>query len=204
MSQLAMRARHIQVLKKPEFNKYDHMNPRINVLTIFEHRNQAAFDQLSLDFLMDGAIFINTDGTVVASGVTVLDLQKGSVNGGKRVAAASSAAQGDGKDQRSLSVAVTLSENDAQTKLAEGGGQHVTVFNGALPEGERMGGKEGYTVLIRDPEAPVVTDEEFVRLAESGHVAGVEAFTTAADNKGRVDIPRSLVVSYECSICHEI
>ena len=181
------------------------MNPRINILTIFEHRNQAALDQLSRDFLIDsGAIFFSADGTVVASGVTVLDLQKGSMNGGTRIAAASSAAQGDGKDKRTLSVAVTFSENDAQTKLTTGSGQQVTVFNGALPEGERMGGKEGYTVLIRDPKAPVVTDEEFVRLAESGHVAGVEAFTTARDNKGRVDVPRSLVVSYECLVCHEV
>ena len=65
-----------------------------------------------------------------------------------------------------------------------------------------MGGKEGYTVLIRDPKAPVVTDEEFVRLAESGHVAGVEAFTTAPDNKGRVDVPRSLVAAASAAMVH--
>jgi len=57
-------------------------------------------------------------------------------------------------------------------------------------DGAKMGGKEGYAVPIRDPNTPAVTDDEFLRLAEAGHVAGVVAFTTAAENKGRVDAPR--------------
>ena len=66
---------------------------KINVLTIFEYDNEEAFRQFALDFLTDGAIIINTEGYVVASGVTVLDLKKGTKNGGKKSAAASSAAQ---------------------------------------------------------------------------------------------------------------
>ena len=184
-----------QVLKKPEFNKYAHMKPPINVLTIFDDLNQAALAQTALDFLTDGGIVISTDGDFVASGVTVLDLAKGSVNGGKKTAAASSAAQGDGIDETTFGIATKLSEDDCGNTLVVAGGQKVTVFNGALPDGAKMGGKEGYGVLIRDPTAPAVTDEEFVRLAEAGHVAGVVAFTTAAENKGRVDAPRRPSVS---------
>ena len=66
---------------------------KINVLTIFEYSNEEALRQFALDFLTDGAIIINTEGYVVASGVTVLDLKKGTKNGGKKSAAASSAAQ---------------------------------------------------------------------------------------------------------------
>ena len=184
-----------QVLKRPEINKYTHMTPAINVLTIFEYENQAALDQLGLDLLTDGAIVVSPIGVVAASGVTVLDLKRGSVHGGKKTAAASSAAQGDGKDEATCAVAAKLSEDDCQTTLAAGGGQKVTLFNGALPDGAKMGGKEGCTVSIRDPTAPAVTDEEFVRLAEAGHVAGVVAFTTAAENEGRVDAPRHVSVS---------
>ena len=184
-----------QVLKQPEFNKYAHMQPPINVLTIFEYRNRAALDQLALDFLADGAIVISKIGNVVASGVTVLDLKKGSVNGGKKTAAASSAAQGDGTDAATFGIAAKLSEDDCQTALVKGGGQKVSLFSGALPDGAKKGGKEGYAVAIRDPNAPAVTDDEFVRLAQAGHVAGVEAFTTAPENKGRVDAPRDVSVS---------
>ena len=72
---------HTQVLNKPEFNKYDHMDPPISILTIFDYENRSALATVSLDFLIDGAMVLSTDGTVVASGVTVLDLEKGSVNG---------------------------------------------------------------------------------------------------------------------------
>ena len=171
------------------------MQPPINILTIFEYRNRAALDQLALDFLADGAIVISKIGNVVASGVTVLDLKKGSVNGGKKTAAASSAAQGDGTDAATFGIAAKLSEDDCQTALVKGGGQKVSLFSGALPDGAKKGGKEGYAVAIRDPNAPAVTDDEFVRLAEAGHVAGVEAFTTAPENKGRVDAPRHVSVS---------
>ena len=184
-----------QVLKEPKFNKYTHMDPPINVLTIFDPNNQAALAQTALDLLTDGAIVISTNGDFVASGVTVLDLAKGSVNGGKKTAAASSAAQGDGIDETTFGIATKLSEDDCDDSLAVGGRQKVTVFNGALADGAKMGGKEGYGMLIRDPNAPAVTDEEFVRLAEAGHVAGVVAFTTAAENKGRVDAPRHVSVS---------
>ena len=183
-----------QVLKKPEFNKYEHMEPPINVLTMFEPRNQAALDQIGLDFLADGAIVVSNNGDVVASGVTVLDLAKGSVNGGKKTAAASSAAQGDGTDEATYSITAKLSEDDCQTTLAAAGGQKVTLFNGALPDGAKMGGKEGYAVLLRDPTIPAVSGEEFLRLAEGGHVAGVVAFTTAPKNKGQVDAPRHVSV----------
>ena len=66
---------------------------KINVLTIFDYYNEEDLRQFALDFLTDGAIIINTEGYVVASGVTVLDLKKGTKNGGKKSAAASSAAQ---------------------------------------------------------------------------------------------------------------
>ena len=69
------------------------MKPAINVLTIFDLDKEEALRQLMLDFLTDGAIVIGPDGTVVASGVSVLDLEKGTVNGGKKSAAASSAAE---------------------------------------------------------------------------------------------------------------
>ena len=184
-----------QVLKQPEFNKYAHMQPPINILTIFEYDNQAALAQLALDFLADGAIVISKIGNVVASGVTVLDLKKGSVNGWKKTAAASSAAQGDGTDAATFGIAAKLSEDDCQTALVKGGGQKVSLFSGALPDGAKKGGKEGYAVAIRDPNAPAVTDDEFLRLAQAGHVAGVEAFTTAPENKGRVDAPRHVSVS---------
>ena len=42
----------------------------------------------------------------------------------------------------------------------------VTVFNGALGED----GKEGVKIPIRDPTAPAVTDNEFIRLAQDGTV----------------------------------
>ena len=183
-----------QVLIKPEFNKYGHMDPPINVVTIFEFNHQAALDQIGLDFLADGGIVISPNGDVVASGVTVLDLAKGSVNGGKKTAAASSAAQGDGTDEATYSITAKLSEDDCQTTLAAAGGQKVTLFNGALPDGAKMGGKEGYAVLLRDPTIPAVSGEEFLRLAEGGHVAGVVAFTTAPKNKGQVDAPRHVSV----------
>ena len=171
------------------------MEPRINVLTIFEMANQAALDQTVLDFLADGGIVVSPIGVVVASGVTVLDLARGSENGGKKTAAASSAAQGDGTDEATFAITAKLSEDDCEIKLAAHSGQKVTIFNGALPDGVKMGGKEGYAVSIRDPKFPAVTDEEFVRLAEAGHVAGVVAFTTAAENQGRVDAPRHVAVS---------
>ena len=145
-----------QVLKKPEFNKYAHMKPPINVLTIFDLNNEAALAQTALDLLTDGGIVISTNGDFVASGVTVLDLAKGSVNGGKKTAAASSAAQGDGIDETTFGIATKLSEDDCGNTLVVAGGQKVTVFNGALPDGAKMGGKEGYGVLIRDPNAPAV------------------------------------------------
>ena len=70
----------------------------------------------------------------------------------------------------------------------------MTLFNGALPDGAKMGGKEGYAVQLRDPTTPAVSGEEFLRLAEDGHVAGVLAFTTAPKNKGQVDAPRHVSV----------
>ena len=45
----------------------------------------------------------------------------------------------------------------------------------------------------RDPNAPI-TDEDFLRLAQGGDVAGVAKFTAAAENKGRVDTPRHVTV----------
>eukprot|EP00622_Pseudochattonella_farcimen_P000306 FR734763.1.p1 GENE.FR734763.1~~FR734763.1.p1 ORF type:complete len:335 (+),score=65.95 FR734763.1:3-1007(+) len=168
-----------KVLQKSEFNKYGHMLPSINVLTIFEEQNLEALTQLMLDFLMDETIVISFDGTVVASGVTAFDLPKG--------CAASAAARGDGCDESTFSVAIRFSGDDTKVKLSPGISQKVMVFNGALL-GED--GKKGYEVLIRNPKSPTVTDEEFVRLAENGHVAGVEAFTKAAGNQTHVDTPR--------------
>ena len=51
-----------QVLNEPEFNKYAHMEPPINDLTIFEWFNQAALAQVMLDHLLDGAMVIRKNG----------------------------------------------------------------------------------------------------------------------------------------------
>ena len=178
-----------QVLEKAEFNKYEKM--AINVLTIFEFRNEEALRTVMLDYLIDGAMFITPTGLVAGSGISVLDLAKGSRQGGKKTQAASSAAQGDGVDEYTRAVTIKLSEDDAQDKLSKDAHPKVTMFNGAL--GEEPGGKEGYKIPLRDPTAPVVTDEEFVRLAQDGHVNGVETFLEA--NQGRVDEPKSAGVS---------
>ena len=75
--------------EKPQFNKYDHMNLQlgsnskelapVNVLNIFKDKNVEAFRQLALDFITDGAMVVDIrTGNVIASGVTVLDLKRGS------------------------------------------------------------------------------------------------------------------------------
>ena len=175
-----------QVLKDATYNKYANIKPAINILTLFEFQNEEALRQVTLDFLIDGAMVIRPDGTIFGSGVTVLDLSQGTVNGGKKSAAASAAAQGDGEDEGTCGVAIKLSEDDCGTELAKGTGQKLMIFNGALGDGPGEGGKEGYKVPIRDPTAPAVTDGEFVQLARDGHVAGVEAFVEDEKNKGRV------------------
>ena len=180
-----------QVLEKAEFNKYEKM--AINVLTIFEFQNEEALRTVMLDFLIDGAMFITPEGLVFGSGISVLDLAKGSRQGGKKTQAASSAAQGDGEDESTRAVTIKLSEDDAQDKLSKDAHPKVTMFNGAL--GAEPGGKEGYKIPLRDPTAPVVTDEEFVRLAQDGHVNGVEAFLAEEANEGRVDVPKGASVS---------
>ena len=184
-----------QVLKDATYNKYANIKPPINVLTLFQYENEEALRQVTLDFLIDGAMVIRPDGTIFGSGVTVLNLSQGTVNGGKKSAAASAAAQGDGKNKRTCSFTAKLSEDDCGIKLAKGTGQKLMIFNGALGDGPGEGGKEGYKVPIRDPTAPAVTDGEFVRLAGDGHVAGVEAFVEDEKNKGRVDEPRDGNVS---------
>ena len=178
-----------QVLKDATYNKYANMKPAINILTIFESQNEEGLRQVALDYLIDGAMVIRPDGTVFGSGVTVLDLQRGTVNGGKKSAAASAAAL------NGPAVTIKLSEDDCGTKFVKGTTQTVTIFNGVLGDGPGEGGKEGYKVPIRDPKAPAVTDEEFVRLAGDGHVAGVEAFVEDEKNEGRVDEPREENVS---------
>ena len=56
-----------QVLMAPTYNKYDHMDPPINVLTLFEYQNEEALQQVAFDFLMtNGAIVVHNDGTVWA------------------------------------------------------------------------------------------------------------------------------------------
>ena len=182
-----------QVLKDATYNKYANIKPPINVLTLFEFQNEEALRQVTLDFLIDGAMVIRPDGNIYGSGVTVLNLSQGTVNGGKKSAAASAAAQGDGENKGTCGVAIKLSEDHCGTELAKGTGQKLMIFNGALGDGP--GGKEGYKVPIRDPTAPAVTDWEFVRLAGDGHVAGVEAFVEDEKNKGRVDEPRDGEVS---------
>ena len=130
----------MQVLKKNPYNKYDHDDMKnINVLNVFHPSNEEALRQLALDFIADGAIVINRNGAVVASGVTVLDLAKGSQNGGKKTAAASSAAQGDAKNDKTLAVSIKLSEDACGTDL-DISGKMLQIFNGAL-DGEL--GKEG-------------------------------------------------------------
>ena len=181
-----------QVLKDATYNKYANVKPAINILTIFEFRNEEALRQVALDFLIDGAMVIRPDGTVFGSGVTVLDLERGTVNGGKKSAAASAAAL------NGPAVTIKLSEDDCGTKFVKGTSQTVTIFNGALEDGPGEGGKEGYKVPIQDPKAPAVTNEEFVRLAGDGHVAGVAAFVEDEENKGRVDEPRDGVVQVGC------
>ena len=187
-----------QVLEKAAFDKYEKMS--INVLTIFEYRNEEALRTVMLDFLIDGAMFITPEGLVFGSGISVLDLAKGSRQGGKKTQAASSAAQGDGKDEYTRAVTIKLSEDDAQDKLSKDAHPKVTMFNGALGAEPGAGGKEGYKIPLRDPTAPVVTDEEFVRLAQDGHVNGVEAFLAEEANQGRVDEPKSGFVS-SCVVC---
>ena len=105
----------------------------------------------TLDFLIDGAMVIRPDGTVFGSGVTVLNLSQGTVNGGKKSAAASAAAQGDGKNKRTCGVAIKLSEDDCGTELAKGTGQKLMIFNGALRDGPGEGGKE----RVVDPRGPI-------------------------------------------------
>ena len=83
----------------PTYNKYDHMDPPINVLTLFEYQNEEALQQVAFDFLMtNGAIVVHNDGTVWASGVTVLHREHGSLNGDEWYNAASAAAMGDNDD----------------------------------------------------------------------------------------------------------
>ena len=178
-------------MEKAQFNKYEKM--AINVLTIFEFKNEEALRTVMLDFLIDGAMFITPTGLVAGSGISVLDLANGSKHGGKKTQAASSAAQGDGVDEYTRAVTIKLSEDDALDKLTKDAHPKVTVFNGAL--GEEPGGKEGYKIPLRDPTAPVVTDEEFVRLAQDGHVNGVEAFLAEKANQGRVDVTKGADVS---------
>ena len=143
--------------------------------------------------MADGAIIINKDGRVVAAGVTVRSLERGSTNGGKKSQAASSAALGDGKDPKKFNLSMKFSEDDCSDDLEQGGGRKATVYNGAL--GEQPGGKEGYTIPLRPEGAPAVSDEEFVRLAQDGHEAGVEAFLREKGNEGRVDVPKDDAVS---------
>ena len=185
---LPARSHVLQVLEKAQFNKYENMT--INVLTIFQFENEEALRTVMLDFLIDGAMFITPTGLVAGSGISVLDLAKGSRQGGKKTQAASSAAQGDGEDESTRAVTIKLSEDDAQDKLSKDAHPKVTMFNGAL--GAEPGGKEGYKIPLRDPTAPVVTDEEFVRLAQDGHVNGVETFLAEKANQGRVDVPKGM------------
>ena len=118
-----------QVLEKAAFNKYEKMS--INVLTIFEQKNEEALRTVMLDYLIDGAMFITPTGLVIGSGISVLDLAKGSRQGGKKTQAASSAAQGDGEDESTRAVTIKLSEDDAQDKLSKDAHPKVTMFNGS-------------------------------------------------------------------------
>ena len=177
------------MLQKNPHNMFDHMD--INVLTIFEYSNEEALRQFGLCTITDGAMVINYDGRVVASGATVNDVAKGSQEGGKKTAAASSAAQGDGEDEATLCISCKVSEDTCQTELTLGEVvKEMQAFNGAL--GLKKGGKEGYKLPIRNPKVPVVTDVELMRLATDGHVAGVKAFVAEAAKMGRsVDEPRN-------------
>ena len=127
---------------------------------------------------------------VIASGVTVLDLSRGSRNGGKKTQAASSASRGDGENDLTLSVAIKLSEDDCDVDLDPTLTKKLQVFNGMKvdPVTEVV---EPVKVPIRDPTAPAVTDREFIRLACDGHVPGVQAFVDDPANEGRVDVPRN-------------
>ena len=59
--------------------KADGVLAPVNVLNIFEDKNVEAFRQLALDFITDGAMVVDIrTGNVIASGVTVLDLSRGS------------------------------------------------------------------------------------------------------------------------------
>ena len=191
--------------ERPKYNKYDHMNElkhwqtgkpiSVNVLTIFEYRNEEALRQLALDFLTDGAMVVDIrTGNVIASGVTVLNLSHGSRNGGKKTQAASSAARGDGMDVATYSVTLKLSEDDCDVDLNPHLLKYLQIFNGMMGDAE-TGIVEAMKVPIRDPEAPVVADIEFMQLAQDGHVLGVKAFLANENNPERVDEPRDEFVS---------
>ena len=131
---------------------------------------------------------------MVASGVTVLDLTRGSRNGGKKTQAASSAARGNGKDLATFSVTIKLSEDDCDVDLDPKLPKVLQIFNGEMVD-EATGHVEPFKVPLRDPEAPAVADSEFIRLAQDGHIPGVQAFLADEANAGRVDAPLSQDVS---------
>ena len=135
------------MLQKNPHNMFDHME--INVLTIFDYYNEEALRQFGLCTITDGAMVINYDGRVVASGATVNDIARGSQEGGKKTAAASSAAQGDGEDEATLCISCKVSEDSCQKEFKRSEVvKEMQVFNGAL--GLKKGGKEGYKILIRN------------------------------------------------------
>ena len=106
------------MLQKNLHNMFDHMD--INVLTIFESHNEEALRQFGLCTITDGAMVIDVvkcPGRVVASGATVNDIARGSQEGGKKTAAASSAAQGDGEDEATLCISCKVSEDSCQKEL---------------------------------------------------------------------------------------
>ena len=167
----------------------------VNMLNLFDDEKEEALRQVALDFLTDGAMVIDVrTGNVIASGVTVLDLSRGSKNGGKKTQAASSAARGDGKDPATFSVAIKLSEDDCGLDMDPSLRKVLQVFNGELVDAE-TGVVEAVKIPIRDLTAPAVADSEFIRLAGDGHVLGVKAFLDSEAGAGRVDEPRDKDVS---------